>query len=136
MNEGSYENDVVTIRGDVFIDRILGWLSLFCALPVLGLSISKLLGHLPEGVQPDAAWIEPTRMALIVLAMVGIYIATKSTYLGFKLVAGIFAFRLVASLVLSPWTGSPRYLFSEILFDLVVLAYSFLRMRRLAEAEA
>lgn len=136
MNEGSYENDAITIRGDVFIDRILGWLSLLCALPVLGLSISKLMGHLPDGVQPDATWIEPTRLALIVLAMLGIYIATRSTYLGFKIVAGIFAFRLVVSLALSPWTGSPRYLFSEVLFDIVVLAYSVLRMKRLAEADA
>ena len=132
MTNQASEFELPPIRGDVFVDRILGWLCIFCCLPVLGFSISKLLGHLPEGVEPGPPWLEPTRTALICLGLVGLLLATRSTAKSFRGVLWLYVFRLAAVLALGKW-ALPRYSGSEAAFDIVVIAYSLIRVKKLEQ---
>lgn len=128
MNSGSYEGDVAPIRGDVFLDKLFGWLVFTLALVVLGAAVARL-------VQPGAVvWLESARIFLIVLSLVGFVAATRSTASAYRLVFILFLIRVVGVLALYPWAGGPRYFGNELLFDLVVLWYARLRIKKLTSA--
>ena len=130
MPGGTCEDEVKPIPGDVFLDRVLGWLAIVCALPVLGFAV-YLLYYPPDplkyGYQPW--WTQYARVLLILLAIIGLYGCTRSTASGFKLAGYLFAVRLAGAIVLYPYSGGPRFSGTEILFDLVVIGYAFIRLR-------
>src|SRR5436190_1517247 len=127
MTEQAMEPEISSIRGDVFVDRILGWLTICCALAVLGLSIAKLLGHMPEGIEPGPAWLEPTRAILISIGIVGLYLCTLSAANSFRIALWLYVVRLLGLVVLWKWS-LPRFSGSEFLFDIVVISYCQLRI--------
>jgi hypothetical protein len=132
MPGGTYEDEVKPIPGDVFLDRVLGWLAIVCTLPVLGFAI-YLLNHPPDplkyGIQPW--WTQYLRVFLIVLALIGLFGCTRSTAQGFRVAGYLFAVRLAGAIVLIPYSGGLRFSGTEILFDLVVIGYAYARLRSL-----
>jgi hypothetical protein len=134
MPSDTYEGEVEPIRGDVFLDQILGWLAFVCTLPVLGFALYRIANPRDPaeyGIEPD--WAQPLRVALIVLALIGIYGIVRSKALGFKIAIALFGLRLLGAVALYPYSGGPRFSGTEMLFDLVVIGYAWLRLRSLNE---
>jgi hypothetical protein len=134
MPGGTYEEEVKPIRGDVFLDRILGWLAFSCALPVLGVAVYRLLDRRPIELEFwEPAWVQPLRVLLIALAIVGIVACTRSSVRGFQIAILLFIARIAGAIALYPYSGGPRFSGTELLFDLVVIGYSFIRIKSLNE---
>lgn len=134
MPGGSYEDEVQPVPGDVLLDRVLGWLAFVCALPVLGVAVYRLLDQRPiELSQWEPVWTQPLRVFLIALAMIGIFACTRSSIRGFQLAIWLFVARLIGAGALYPYSGGPRFAATEIVFDLVVIGYAFLRLKSLHE---
>ncbi len=127
-NAGSYEDEVKPVRGDLFLDKLFGWLSLVLALVVLGTAIARLFK--PDDLQ----WLESVRIVLIVLGIAGCWLATLSTVKAFRTVIALYFIRTVGAFAIYPWVGGPRYFGSEILFDLVVIGYALIRIKALKKA--
>ncbi len=126
MNSGSYEHEVTPVRGDVFLDKLFGWLSLSLALCVLGVAVYRLF----HGV----AWLESVRIFLILLGIAVCWLATLSTPKAFRLTIALSVVRMVGAFATYPWAGGPRYFGSEIMFDIVVIVYAMLRIKSLSKA--
>ncbi|MBC8064056.1 MAG: hypothetical protein H7Y17_04450 [Chlorobia bacterium] len=131
MPLGTYEDHLQPVRGDELLDRVLGWLSFACALPVFGLALYRLA----DPAEGEPTWVQPLRVALILLALIGIFACTRSSIRFFKLALILFTARLVGACVLYPWSGGPRFSGSEIAFDLVVIGYCLLRLKGLSPSE-
>lgn len=127
MPLGTYEDHLQPVQGAELLDRVLGWLSFACALPVFGLAVYRLAN--PAAAEPS--WVQPFRVVLILLALTGIFACTRSSIKGFRLALILFVARLGGAIVLYPWSGGPRFSGSEIAFDLVVIGYCLLRIRSL-----
>ncbi|MBN9500157.1 MAG: hypothetical protein BGO01_03030 [Armatimonadetes bacterium 55-13] len=126
MSAGSYEHEITPIRGDVFLDRLFGWMTFVLAFVVLGAAVVRV-------TQPgNILWLEATRIVMILLGMIGAWLATRSTPHSFRAVLVVFAIRLIGCLALYPWSGGPRFVGSEFLFDVVVLIYAWVRIKALS----
>jgi hypothetical protein len=130
MPQASFEEEVAPIRGDIFLDRILGWLCLVCALAVLGLAVYRLArpGD-PDlyGVEPT--WVQPVKVVLIVFGIVGLAGIISSRPGGFRLALWLHAFRLAALIAMYPYSGGIRFWSTEFVWNLVVIGYAWLRIR-------
>ena len=125
MPSGTYETDAQPIRGDVFLDRVLGWLCLSCALPILGVAIYRL-GHIPFG---EPSWVQPVKVLLAGLGIVGIGAIITSKPAAIRLAMGIYGIRLFALVAMYPWSGGPRFWGTELLWNLTVIGYCLLRLK-------
>ena len=132
MQPDTSRDGIQPIRGDILLDRLFGWLSFVCALPVFGLSFAKLTGRVTSSV-PDPAWLEPVRITMTVLALVAFVLVTRSSRPLFKVCIGLFVIRTIGLLAAWPWSGGPRFAGSELLFDLVAIWYCWLRWKALPE---
>ncbi len=124
MPAGTYEDEINPIPGDVFLDRVLGWLCLVCGLAILGVAVYRLF-HLPVG---EPTWVQPARVALIGLGLVGIGAIITSKPQAFPFALALHVVRLVGVLALFAYSG-PRFAITEIIWNLTVIGYCWLRMR-------
>lgn len=131
MSAGTYENDVQPIRGDVFLDRILGWLCFACALPILGVAVYRL-GHVPPG---EPSWVQPAKVVIATLGVIGIGAIITSKPAAIKLAMGIYGLRLFSLVALYPWSNGPRFWGTELIWDLTVIGYCLLRLKPKTAAE-
>jgi hypothetical protein len=129
MPGGTYEEDAPSIRGDVFLDRVLGWLCFACGLPVLGVALFRL-SDLPEGIPFG---VQVAKVCLIVFALAGIVAITTSRKNGFRLAILLYAIRILGGIALYPWSGGARFAGTEFLWDAVVIGYCFIRLRSFRE---
>lgn len=125
MIEGTYEDDVQPIRGDVFLDRILGWLCLVCALPILGVAIYRL-GHTMVG---EPSWVQPAKVVFCALGIVGIAAIITSKPGAIRFAMWLYGLRLLALIAMYPWSGGPRFWGTELIWDLTVIFYCQLRLK-------
>ena len=130
MTSGTYENELKPISGGVFLDKVLGWFTFICGLPILGVAINRYLHAKPNIAEPVPTWLEPARIVLVVMGLIGILAIITSKRKGFQLAMALYALRVVGLLVLYPWTGGPRFAGSELLFDFVAIGYCWLRLRQ------
>ncbi len=134
MAEGTFK-ELPLIPGYIFLDRILGWLSLACGIPILGVAIYRLANA--ESVQQyivEPSWVQFARVCLIVMGLVGIATIMLSKPMGFLIALWLHAFRLVAVLALYPWSGGPRFSGTELVWNVTVIAYCWLRLKSEAPA--
>ncbi len=124
MSAGTYESQSPTIRGDVFLDRVLGWLCISCAIPILGVAIYKL-SHLPAG---EPTWVQPARVFLIALGILGIFAIITSKPKAFRFALILHVIRLVGVFALFAYSG-PRFSITEIIWNLTVIGYCWLRLK-------
>lgn len=124
MPAGTYEDEVRPISGDVFLDRVLGWLCLVCGLAILGVAVYRLF-HLPVG---EPTWVQPARVLLIVLGLIGIGAIITSKPKAFPFALALHVVRLVGVFALFSFSG-PRFAITEIIWNLTVIGYCWLRMR-------
>jgi hypothetical protein len=125
MPAGTYEEDVQPIRGDVFLDRILGWLCLACALPIVGVAIYRL-GHVPAG---EPTWVQPAKVLIGCLGIIGIAAIITSKPAAIRFAAGLYGLRLLALVAMYPWSNGPRFWGTELVWDLTVIGYCLLRLK-------
>ncbi len=127
MSGGTYENEVRPIKGGVFLDRTLGWLSLVCALPVLVLAVYWQMHPALLPVQPG--WVQPVKIFLIVLALLGICAVIASRPGAIRLALWLYLIRTLALFVMYPWSGGPRFWGTELAWNLVVIWYCWMRLK-------
>jgi len=130
MPQATYEDEVAPIRGDILLDRVLGWLCLVCALAVLGLAVYRLFNPGdPDlyGVEPG--WVQPAKVLLIVLGIIGIAGIISSRTGGFRIALVLYLIRLAALIAMYPYSGGIRFWGTELVWNLVVIGYAWLRLR-------
>jgi hypothetical protein len=130
MTTGTYEDELQPIQGAKFLDRVLGWFCIACGVPILGVAINRYLHPKPALSEAMPGWVEPARVLLVVLGLVGILAITTSKPKAFKVAMALYGFRILGLLALYPWSGGPRFSGSEFLFDVVVIGYCWLRLRQ------
>ena len=124
MSESDGMYDAKPIRGDFFVDRLVGYTTLALSLVVLGAAVYRLAttGH---------AATEGVRVALILAAMAGALAIVRSSREAFAVATCLFALRLAAGLAYLPQLATDRYLSMQLFFDLAMIAYCVLRGKAL-----
>ena len=122
-SDGTYE--AKPIRGDLFVDRLVGYTTFGLAFVVLGAAVFRLatVGH---------AATEAVRMALILVAMIGAILISRSTRSGFTSAAAMYGLRFLVGLAYIPQMPTDRYLSMQLFFDLAMIAYCIFRRRALS----
>ena len=127
MPEGTYGDDLPAIRGDIFLDRILGWLCLVCGLPVLGFAIYQWMQPATESLAPS--WVQPAKIVLIVLGLAGLACITTSKKGPIRVALWLHIIRTVGLFSMYPWSGGPRFLGTEFVWNVVVIWYCWMRLK-------
>jgi hypothetical protein len=132
MSSGTYEGEVVPIQGAKFLDRILGWLSLGCGIPILGVAIYRLTNaDLSQTPSTEPSWVQMARVCLVAMGLVGIASIMTSKPMGFMIALWLHVFRLLAVFALYPWSGGPRFSGTELVWNITVIVYCWLRLKSL-----
>lgn len=124
MSAGTYEEESTPIPGAIFLDRVLGWLCLSCAVPIFGVAVYRL-SHIPAH---EPSWVQGARVFLIGLGLIGICAIITSKPKAIRMSLWLHVARLVGVLALFTYSG-PRFAITEIIWDLTVIGYCWLRLR-------
>src|SRR5688572_733261 len=125
MAAGTYEDDVTPIPGNILLDRVLGGLCFICSLPILGVAIWRL-SHPTPG---EPTWVQPAKVVLAVLGTVGIGAIITSRLAFIRVALWLHVVRLLALFAMYPWSGQMRFWGTELIWNLAVIGYCYLRLR-------
>lgn len=114
------------VRGDRFLDRVLGWFLAFMAAILFGVVIYK--AFVEKSVAPS---VHLTRIGLLLITLAGCLLVVKSTVRAFQLCATLFAIRLALDLAQYAASGNDRFLAMAAFFDAAMVGYAWIRVRGL-----
>lgn len=120
------DRPVDSVRGDVFLDRVLGICVFIFALVVFGHVLYNVFAK-PE----DGTVMHAQRVIMGLMTLVGGFAVSRTTPLAFRLAALMFSLRLMLDLFdLGRFPGN-RFVAMALVFDLGMLGYCIFRMRAL-----
>jgi hypothetical protein len=131
---GTFEGE--PIRGDTFVDRVLGVLVVFLfgvGLATAFYRIAQASQPVPEGVykaiQPMSPGGEPLRIAMIVAGMIAGAAVAWSSAASIRVALGISALRLLVDVAIFPSMPRDRFMAMQVFFDICMVAYCDMRVR-------
>lgn len=125
MNQMAPEQDDF-VRGDRFLDAVLGWFLASMAAILFGVVIYK--AFVERSVAPG---VHLVRIALLLITMAGCLMVVKSTIIAFRICVALFGVRLAADLFQLLAAPRDRFLAMAVVFDAVMIGYAWFRIRGL-----